>query len=147
MASSGEIGEPCGVPDAVSVTTPSSNTPTRSHARSSFSIRRSLTRRATWRHEGVVIELPKAVPDVGVKHPLGAPVGLDPDGLKGLVGRALRAETHSLPAGSRPRRSAPRTNFAAAITTRSRTHGIASGRVRPGCPGLGMWTRRSGAGR
>jgi hypothetical protein len=47
LASNGEIGEPCGVPDPVSVVTPSSSTPARSHARSSFSIRRSLTRRAT----------------------------------------------------------------------------------------------------
>src|SRR5215204_1503023 len=39
-------------------------------------------------HERVVIELPETVADVGIKHPLGAPVGLDPDGLKGLVGRA-----------------------------------------------------------
>jgi hypothetical protein len=48
LHSSGLIGEPCGVPDAASVMIPSSNTPARSHARSSFSIRRSLTRRATW---------------------------------------------------------------------------------------------------
>ncbi len=47
LANSGEIGEPCGVPDTVSVNTPSSNTPARSHARSSFSIRRSDTRVAT----------------------------------------------------------------------------------------------------
>jgi len=36
-----------------------------------------------------VIDGPKAVPDVGVQHPVAAVVGLDPDGLKGLVGRAL----------------------------------------------------------
>ena len=36
-----------------------------------------------------MVDGPKAVPDVGVQHPVGAPVGLDPDGLKGLVGRAL----------------------------------------------------------
>jgi len=40
-----------------------------------------------------------------------------------------------------------RTSFAAAMTTRSRTHGIPRGRVAPGFPGLGMWTRRSGLGR
>jgi hypothetical protein len=39
-----------------------------------------------------VIDGAETVADVGVKHPLGAPVGLDPDGLKGLVGRALGAE-------------------------------------------------------
>jgi hypothetical protein len=40
-----------------------------------------------------------------------------------------------------------RTIFAAAITTRSATVGMPSGRVSPGLPGLGMWTRRSGLGR
>jgi hypothetical protein len=40
------------------------------------------------RQHSVVIDLPEAVPDIGVKHPLGAPVDLDPDGLKGLMGRA-----------------------------------------------------------
>ena len=84
-----------------------------------------------------MIELPEAVPDVGVEHPLGAPVGLDPDGLKGLVGRtpgpkpiACRQEV-GLKIGSK-------TSFAAVIATRSRTHGIDSGLVRPGCPGLGI---------
>jgi len=47
LHSKGEIGEPCGVPAPVSVVTPSSNTPTRSHARSSRSIARSDTRLAT----------------------------------------------------------------------------------------------------
>ena len=41
------------------------------------------------RHDGVVLDGPETVADVGVKHPLGAPVGLDPDGLKGLMGRAF----------------------------------------------------------
>jgi hypothetical protein len=41
-----EIGEPCGVPDTVLVTTPFSNTPTRSHARS-FNSSRSDTLLAT----------------------------------------------------------------------------------------------------
>ena len=36
---------------------------------------------------------------------------------------------------------------AAAIATRSRTVGMPSGRVLPGLPGFGMWTRRSGLGR
>ncbi len=40
-----------------------------------------------------------------------------------------------------------RTIFAAAITTRSRTVGIPSGRVWPGRPGLGICTRRNGWGR
>jgi hypothetical protein len=39
------------------------------------------------------------------------------------------------------------TNFAAAITTRSPTVGIPSGLVCPGRPGLGICTRRNGAGR
>jgi hypothetical protein len=40
-----------------------------------------------------------------------------------------------------------RTNLAAVMTTRSRTVGMPSGRVVPGWPGLGMWTRRSDSGR
>jgi hypothetical protein len=39
-----------------------------------------------------VVDGAETVADVGVQHPLGAAVGLDPDGLKGLMGRALRAE-------------------------------------------------------
>jgi hypothetical protein len=40
-----------------------------------------------------------------------------------------------------------RTVLAAAITTRSRTVGMPSGRVWPGLPGFGMCTRRNGRGR
>ncbi len=39
-----------------------------------------------------MIDLVEAGFDVGVEHPVGAPVGLDPDGLDGHVGRTLRAE-------------------------------------------------------
>jgi len=39
------------------------------------------------------------------------------------------------------------TIFAAAITTRSRTVGMPSGRVCPGLPGLGIYTRRNAFGR
>ena len=48
LASSAEIGEPCGVPASTSETIPPSNTPARSQARSSFGVCRSDTRRATW---------------------------------------------------------------------------------------------------
>ena len=47
LASSGEMGDPCGVPVPVSETTPPSKTPARSQLRSSFNIDRSDTRRAT----------------------------------------------------------------------------------------------------
>jgi hypothetical protein len=88
----------------------------------------------------------QTIAHVGVEHPVAAVVGLDPDGLEGLVGRALgpkpiagRQEVgleHRFQ--DQPRR---------VIATRSRTVGMPSGRVLPGWPGLGMWTRRSGAGR
>jgi hypothetical protein len=48
LASNGEIGEPCGVPASIADTIPPSNTPARSHPRSSLSIRRSSTRRSIW---------------------------------------------------------------------------------------------------
>ncbi len=48
LHNSGETGEPCGAPVTDSVTTPPSSTPALSHARMSFSILRSDTRRSTW---------------------------------------------------------------------------------------------------
>jgi hypothetical protein len=47
LASNGEIGEPCGVPETVAVTEPCSSTPALSHPRISFSIVPSETLRAT----------------------------------------------------------------------------------------------------
>ena len=47
LANSGDIGEPCGVPESTSETTPPSNTPARSQPRSSFNIDRSDTLLAT----------------------------------------------------------------------------------------------------
>ena len=46
FASSGEIGDPCGVPASIADTIPPSNTPARSQPRSSFNILRSDTRRS-----------------------------------------------------------------------------------------------------
>jgi hypothetical protein len=46
FAKSGEIGDPCGVPEPGSVITPPSKIPTRSQQASSFNICRSMTRRA-----------------------------------------------------------------------------------------------------
>ncbi len=43
-------------------------------------------------HERVVVDGAEAVAHVGVEHPFGAPVGLDPDGVARLVGRAPWAE-------------------------------------------------------
>jgi len=42
--------------------------------------------------QGIVPDRPEAVADVGVKHPVGAAVGLDPDHLARLVGGATRAK-------------------------------------------------------
>src|SRR5215216_4209501 len=90
----GVIGEPCGVPDPVSVVTPSSSTPTRSQQRSSFSIRRSATRRATWPssaswsmepNEAATHYPPRRPPIGGHDHPPLPPVGGPRAGGAGLA--------------------------------------------------------------
>jgi len=93
-----------------------------------------------------VVDGPKAVPDVGVQHPVGAPVGLDPDGLKGWWAERL-GRNPKLDGRKSASKIGSTTSFAAVIATRSPTVGMPSGRVLPGCPGLGMRTRRNGAGR
>src|ERR687891_2642317 len=95
LASNGEIGEPCGVPASVSDTTPPSNIPARSQLRSSFNICRSTTRRSTWPRRASWSMLSKHAFDIGVEHPVPAPVGLDPDRLDGVMGRTLRPETEA----------------------------------------------------
>ena len=49
LASNGETGDPCGVPNTVAVTEPCSNTPTRSQPRINFSIDPLATLRSTRR--------------------------------------------------------------------------------------------------
>jgi hypothetical protein len=39
-----------------------------------------------------MIDLPETVADIAIQHPLPSPVGPDPDGLAGLLGRALGTE-------------------------------------------------------
>src|SRR6266542_2404349 len=95
LASNGEIGDPWGVPDTVSVTTPSTSTPALSHARRSFSMSRSDTRSGDQPDQGVVVDASEAVRQVGVKHPLGTPVGLRPDRLQRIVRRTVRPEAEA----------------------------------------------------
>jgi hypothetical protein len=127
-----------GVPDPLSVVTPSSSTPPAAKPEAAAA---SPGPRPAWptNEQGILPDRPEAVPDIadiGVEHPLNAPVGLGPDRLTRLVGGASR--TKPVACG---RKSASNTgsriSFAAVITTRSRTHGIDSGLVRPGWPGLG----------
>ena len=47
------------------------------------------------RHQGVVVDGAEAVRHVGVEHPVRSLVGLDPDGLDGHMGRALRPEAEA----------------------------------------------------
>jgi hypothetical protein len=140
------MGEPCGVPESTSEIIPPSNTPARSHARSSFNICRSTTRRSTWpMRASWSISSKQALMSASSTH--WAPwlaatriassawwadrFGRNPK----LTGRKSASKIGS------------RTNLAAVMTTRSRTVGIPSGRVWPGLPGLGMCTRRNGWGR
>src|SRR4029450_8639440 len=88
LHSRGLIGEPCGGPDGGAVRTPRRQPPCSPHPPPQLQHPPVPAPPSHLAHERVVIELPEAVTDVGIKHPLGAPVGLDPDGLKGLVGRA-----------------------------------------------------------
>src|SRR5215216_971938 len=90
----GVIGEPCGVPDPVSVVTPSSSTPTRSQQRSSRSIGRSATRRATWPssaswsmepNEAATHYPPRRPPADGHDHPQPPPTGGPSAGGAGLA--------------------------------------------------------------
>ena len=146
LASSGEIGEPCGVPDSMSVTTPPSNTPARSQLRSSFNIDRSDTRRsmsdmsAPWSisskhalmsasstHMRPWLTAWRIVPSASCAERLGRNPKLTGEKSASKIGSS--------------------TILVAAIATRSRTVGMPSGRVCPGLPGLGICTRRSGAGR
>jgi hypothetical protein len=146
LANNGEIGEPCGVPDPVSVVTPSSSTPTRSQQRSSFSIRRSATRRATWPSSASWSMEPKQS-RTSASSPQSAPRLASALMASHAWWAERRGRNPKLTGSKSASNTGSRTSFAAVIATRSRTVGMPSGRVLPGWPGLGMWTRRSGAGR
>jgi hypothetical protein len=79
-----------------------------------------------------VVDGPKAVPDVGVQHPVGAPVGLDPDGLKGWWAERL-GRNPKLDGRKSASKIGSTTSFAAVIATRSRTVGT----VASNCPPCG----------
>jgi hypothetical protein len=86
------MGEPCGVPDVVSVTTPPSNTPARSQQRSSFNICRVNDPAFDLRHEGVVVDVVKARFDGGVEHPQPPLADRLADRPEGVVCGTLRTE-------------------------------------------------------
>jgi hypothetical protein len=84
----------------------------------------------SWRFDG------RVSPSAG--HQLRGCLAITPTGLSPASRPQLLQDTPKI--GSN-------TAFAAAITTRSATVGIPSGRDWPGRPGFGMWTRGSGRGR
>jgi hypothetical protein len=77
LASRGEIGEPCPDPQP------------RPHQFQHPPIRHPPGHQG---HQGGMIDLPETVADIGIQHPLPSPVGPDPDGLAGLLGRAFGTE-------------------------------------------------------
>ena len=132
-----------GVPVTVSETTPSANTPARSHCRISLSTRRSDTRRSTSTiNRSWSIEPKKS-------RMSASNTNLPP---RGNATRITSKASVALRLGRNPklhgRKSASkigsRTSFAACCATRSRTVGIPNGRFRPS--GLGISTRRTGDG-
>jgi len=148
FASTGEIGDPCGVPDTVSVIIPFSSTPTRSQDRSSLSMSRSDTLRSMSVIRASCEMEPKqllrsasrtqSAPRLASTRMASQAIWADRFGRNPkLTGRKSASKTGS------------RTILAAAITTRSRTFGIDRGRdaLLVVSPALGMYTRRSGAGR
>ncbi len=146
LASNGESGEPWITPEVGSDTTPPSNIPTRSQLLTSFNICRSTTRRSIWAMSlSWSIVSKQALMSASSTHTIprfavilttsrawcGERFGRNPK---------LTGEKSASKIGSR-------TNFAAAITTRSLTQGMPSGRVSPGLPGFGICTLRKGLGR
>ena len=143
LASNGEIGEPCGVPASSWETTPPSKIPARSQHRSSFNIRLSDTRRS--------IRATSAECEISSKQLwMSASSTHTPPLLAATLtaSSAWWAERFGRNPKLTGRKSASKigssTIRAAAITTRSATHGMPSGRVCPGLPGFGIRTRRSG---
>ena len=108
-------------------------------------------------HQGIVIDLVEARFDVGVEHPLAAPIGLDPDHLDGIMGRTFRSETetdrleiglenwfedqlggrHDQPvrnSGNAQRPGLPRLAWLGNVDSSQRCRPIRSGPQRPGEP-------------
>lgn len=117
LASSGEIGEPCGVPAPTSETTPPPKPPNRCCQSTPRCRRRVPTPDPDWRPRG---------PPQGP----GGPIISD------------RTQRNS-PGRNQPQRPARARSSPNVITTRSATVGMPSGRNQPPLPGLGDCTRRN----
>ena len=146
LASSGEIGEPCGVPASDVGDHPALEHPGPQPSPQQLQHLPVNDPALDLGHQGVVVDLVEAALMSASSTHTAPLVGRLADGLEGLVGRSLRAEPEAAGRKSASKIGS-RTIFAAAMTTRSRSVGMPSGRVSPGLPGLGMFTRRSGLGR
>ena len=147
LASNGESGEPWITPEVGSDTTPPSNIPTRSQLLTSFNICRSTTRRSIWAMSlSWSIVSKQARMSASSTHTIPRFVS-SPYDFEGLVCKSASARNPKLTGEKSASKIGSRTNFAAAITTRSLTQGMPSGRVSPGLPGFGICTLRKGLGR
>ena len=127
-------------------TDPSSITPARSIARSSFRTTWSLTRSSTACHQLLMRNRLETVGDIRLDHPPSAPPGLIDEHLQGIVRGPSRAEPERAVQPCRPRRSAR----ARSSSPPARSGPGPSGSTAAACsvlPGLGMNTRRAGNGR
>ena len=96
LASNGEMGEPCGVPDSGVGDDPALEHPCSQPAPQQLQHLPVNDPALDLAHEGVVVDLVEACLDVGVEHPHRTLVGRLADGFEGLVGGTLRPEAEAL---------------------------------------------------